>query len=158
MKKNTVTALVLCAVGGLYAQETASSSGGEAIGKEGSASFTLGQVVYITPSSQSNSETQGIQQPYEVYDVLEKDAIRNSNILISSSPNPTTDVVNLEINQYADENLSYQLLSLSGQLIDSKKIKEKITSISMKELAQGTYILKVTNNSVAIQTFKIIKN
>jgi hypothetical protein len=48
----------------LKAQNTTSTSGGDATGIDGSASYSIGQVVYSSFISNSGSSNQGVQQPY----------------------------------------------------------------------------------------------
>ena len=50
----------------MYAQETISISGGEAIGSEGSASYSVGQLVYTTIIG-SGSVIQNVQQNIELF-------------------------------------------------------------------------------------------
>ena len=50
----------------LHAQEAIFTTGGEASGNGGSASFSVGQVAYQTYSGTSGSLVEGVQQPYEI--------------------------------------------------------------------------------------------
>ena len=69
-KKKLLTAVMLLGLGGLtslQAQEAIPATGGEASGSGGSASYTVGQVVYTTNvGTNGNSVAEGVQQPYEI--------------------------------------------------------------------------------------------
>jgi hypothetical protein len=53
----------------VYAQESANSSGGKAIGVGGTVSYSVGQVFYTTNIGNSSSIAQGVQNAYEIYSV-----------------------------------------------------------------------------------------
>lgn len=158
MKKNFFVAVALLATVMSNAQQSAVASGGEAAGSKGSASFTLGQVAYTAPASDSGSAAQGLQQPYEISEVVSKETQPEGSLLLTTYPNPTTDGVTLDIQNYQQEKLSYVLLSLSGQVLETNTITQNTTAILLKAMAQGTYFLKVTQENTTIKTFKIIKN
>ena len=162
MKIRKVTSSVLLCLGlGLAtanAQEAAVASGGNASGSGGSVSYSVGQIVYTTNSGSSGTVAQGVQQAYEISIVTsidEKDALK-LNLL--AYPNPTSDVLVLQISDFDSENLSYQLTDVNGKLIERKKITSKTESINVLHLATAVYFLKVTQDNSEIETFKIVKN
>ena len=66
--KKTITsvAFLLLGLGGLQAQQSPTATGGEATGTGGTASYSVGQVVYTTNTGTNGSMAQGVQQPYEI--------------------------------------------------------------------------------------------
>ncbi|MGD0341661.1 MAG: hypothetical protein ABSA76_08155, partial [Bacteroidales bacterium] len=68
--KHLVNLLLALWLGGnsiaIHAQSTITTSGGNASGSGGSASYTIGQVVYSTITGTNGSSAQGVQQPYEI--------------------------------------------------------------------------------------------
>ncbi|MCB0409870.1 MAG: hypothetical protein KDD29_06595, partial [Flavobacteriales bacterium] len=56
--------ILICSI--VFAQENTVSSGGDALGVGGSASYSVGQVVYTTHTGVNGSIAQGVQQPYEI--------------------------------------------------------------------------------------------
>lgn len=139
-----------------YAQQATTASGGEAIGSGGSASFSIGQIVYTTHIGNNESVAQGVQQPYEISisTGLNETGI---NLSLIAYPNPTTSDLILQVDNY-DKDLSYQLFDIGGKLIESKQIKANTSTIAMNELAAATYFLKVSQNNNEIKSFKILKN
>ena len=147
---------------GLQAQESNIVSGGEASGNGGSASYTVGQMVYTTTSGTSGSVSQGIQQPFEI---SVETGIEQKGIDLQCTvyPNPVTDYLLLNIDdnivqEYLQTSkLSYQLFDTKGQVIATNKIKTTKTKIEMNNLTQGNYLLRIVENDKAIKTFKIVK-
>jgi hypothetical protein len=68
LKKSFIPCLLMMFIGikaiNIQAQETVSTSGGNASGSGGSASYTIGQVAYTSNTSSAGTVSQGIQQPY----------------------------------------------------------------------------------------------
>lgn len=159
-KKATLSILLFLGLGlaNANAQEAAVASGGNASGSGGSVSYSIGQILYTTNSGSSGTVAQGVQQAYEisiVTSISEKGAL-NLNLL--AYPNPTSDVLLLQIPDFDSENLSYQLMDVNEKLIERKKITGKTESINVLNLATAIYFLKVTQDNNEIKTFKIIKN
>jgi len=148
-------AFLLFGLGGMYAQEVVSTTGGNATGIGGSLSYTVGQLVYTTNTGTNGSVLQGIQQPFEIYTTV---GINEStiNLELSVYPNPTTNYLILKVEEMED--LTFQLFDLQGKDIENMKVMEMNTTIKMDRLPKATYILKVVKNNKLVKTFKIIKN
>lgn len=143
----------------LQAQETNSSSGGNAKGNEGSISYSVGQIVYSFHKEAACSLTQGVQQAYEISVVtgIEKAEIK---LEMSVYPNPIVDHFNLQItdkNLIDTASLQYQLIDINGKQIENKTIWNSISRISCVKLKASIYFLTITQNKSRIKTFKIIK-
>lgn len=146
--------LVILGIGELDAQETTIASGGNANGSGGSASYSVGQVVYTSNSNTEGNITQGVQQPFEIFTIGLIEKTNSFEVLIF--PNPTTSYLTLKVKN--NTNLTYQLCDLSGKQIRYSKLNSTTTIVEMESLATATYILKVMENNQIIKTFKIIKN
>ena len=142
---------------GLHAQETVPATGGDATGAGGSSNYTVGQVVYTTNTGTNGSVAQGVQQPYEISTSvgIEVTAI---NLELVAYPNPTNNALTLNIGNYNNEKLTYQLYDMQGKLLDSKQVVNSSTTIGMQELPVSTYLLNVLDNNALIKTFRIVKN
>ncbi len=139
-------------------QNAIPATGGNATGSGGSASYSVGQVVYTTNVGPTGSVAQGVQQPYEISIVIGLEEAKEINLLVSAYPNPTKEFLNLKVENYNVENLSYQLFDIQGKLLESKKIESKETSIVTSNLVPATYFLRVIESNREIKTFKIVKN
>jgi hypothetical protein len=140
------------------AQNTNPTTGGNATGSGGSVSYSVGQVVYTTNVGTTGSVAQGVQQPYEISIVIGLEEAKEINLKVSAFPNPTKEFLNLKVENYNVDNLSYQLFDIQGKLLESKKIESKETSIVTSNLVPATYFLKVIESNKEIKTFKIVKN
>ena len=151
----TSATFLLLGLGVINAQETVTAAGGEATGTGGTASYSVGQVVYTTNTGTNGSVAQGVQQPYEISVItgINETAI---NLEMIVYPNPTKNYLTLKVED--NVNLSYQLYDLQGKVIEDKKVTADNTTIKMEALPKATYFLKVTDNNKTVKTFKVIKN
>lgn len=147
--------MILNGLADLSAQQNTDASGGNASGIGGSASFSIGQVDYITASDSSGNITQGLQQSYEILIIR---GIEEIDINLTLYPNPAVDFVVLSVQNTTIENMTYMLYDVQGKLIENKKLNDSQTSISMADLANDIYFIKVLNNVSELKIFKIIKN
>ena len=157
--KKTITsaAFLLLGLGGLHAQESINGSGSEATGTGGTASYSVGQVVYTTATGTNGSVAQGVQQPYEI-SVTTGINETTINLEMSVYPNPTTNYLTLKVESEQIEILTYQLIDIQGKVIENKKVTADNSTIKMTELPKATYFLSVVNNNQVVKTFKVIKN
>ena len=130
------------------AQTSVNATGGDASGSAGSASYSVGQVVYSTHTGTSGSVAEGVQQPYEISVVTGIEEAKGINLSVSAYPNPTTDYLTLSIDNSVKTNhdlsqLSYQLYDMNGKLLQSENITGNQTSIVMSNLVPATYFVKV---------------
>jgi len=161
MKKNNVIQIIilqLCLYSCLYAQEAIPATGGEASGAGGNVSYTVGQVLYNTYTGPSNSEAQGVQQPYEISIVVGIEVPQGIQLHCKVFPNPSTSYLQLEIENYDMKDLQYQLFDITGKLLQRQAVRSSSTVIDMQQYATATYLLHVIDGGNTVQTFKIIKN
>lgn len=157
-KKLKLNVILLLGLGltGLQAQEAIPIAGGNASGSEGSASYTVGQVIFTTYTGINGSVSQGVQQPFEISVVTGLEDVKGIILYALVYPNPTNDFLTLSIENLEVSNLSYQLLNMSGKLLEAKKIEGNHTIISLSKLVPSTYFLKIMENNKEVKTFKII--
>jgi hypothetical protein len=141
----------------IRAQQGTVAAGGDASGVDGSVSYSIGQVDYITAEGTGGTITQGLQQPFEIIVVT---GIDNAEINLSATvyPNPTVDLVTLNVTETSTEDMTFILCDVQGKLIRNEKLSGSQTVISMAELKKATYLIKVLNNNKEVKIFKIIKN
>lgn len=158
-KRLIMNAVLLLGLGlaGLHAQESKNAAGGDASGTGGSATFSVGQVVYQTSTGTSGSVTEGVQQPYEIFAITGINGTKEKTLSISAYPNPTANNLILSIDKIEISNLSYQLYSFNGELLLDKKIESTKTTIDLSNFVSASYFIKVIQDSNEIKTFKIIK-
>ncbi len=154
-KTITSVAFLLLGLGGLNAQEVKTSSGGEATGTGGTASYTVGEVIYTSNRGTNGSVTQGVQQPFGITTTL---GINETtiNLELSVYPNPTTDYLTLKTEKI--EGVNFQLFDVQGKIIENKTVTNTSTNISLEAQPAAIYFLNITDKNKLLKTFKIIKN
>ena len=140
------------------AQETITTTGGDASGSGGSASYSVGQVAYQTYTGTNGSVAEGVQQPFEISMVTSVEEANGINLSISAYPNPARDYLTLEVKDYDFSNLTYQLYDIHGKLLQNEKITGNQTSIFMSNLLPATYFVKILEGNNEVKIFKVIKN
>lgn len=162
MTKNNLKTILLLAIGTLWAsigqaQESSNSSGGDATGSGGSVAFSVGQINYTSIAGGAGSVDQGIQHAYEIFTISIKET--ELNISLIAFPNPTAEHLTLQIVDYNNEKLLYQLFDMQGNQLSNGRIVATQTQLSMNNLPNATYYVNITNQEKKIvQSFKIIKN
>ena len=145
---------------GALAQRSLSVSGGGASGSGGSISYSVGQLVYTTHVSNEGTIVQGVQHAYTISEETVGESTGPFALQCRVYPNPASDqlLVDLGDPQLLDQqNLSYRLVRLDGQVIQRRKIQDTRTRISLAGLAPGSYLLILLAGQQPIQTFQIIK-
>ena len=161
MTKNKSRPLAMLMAGLLWAgfaqaQESANSSGGDATGSSGTVAYSVGQVVYTTNTGSNGSVALGVQHAYGIFTVGIKETALN--ISLTAFPNPTTENLTLQISDYNNEKLSYQLFDIQGKQLSNGPITAQQTQIDMTGLPTATYFVNiVTQENKKVQSFKIIK-
>lgn len=140
------------------AQQSVSATGGEATGSGGSVSYTVGQVAYTTYTESEGTISQGVQQPYEIFDIGSSADEYGISLELSVYPNPASNFLMLIVKDIRPGNLTYQLFDANGKLLENKEIVDAETTILMDELSPAIYLLKVSDHDKEVKTFKIIKN
>lgn len=137
------------------AQVSVNASGGSASSSEGSVDYSIGQVVYTTNIAESGSVAQGIQQPYVILEFEEPNGTKAS---ISAYPNPTTDLLTLDVRKTDLSAFSFRLYDIVGRLLQNEPIITRETNINMSSFLTGIYFIKVFQENNEMKTFKIVKN
>jgi len=161
-KRLKMCTLLLLGLGltGLQAQENLNTSGGNATGNGGSASYSVGQVVYTTSTGTTGSIAHGVQQAFEISVVVGLEEANSIQLSASAYPNPSTDYLTLEVLEVKDfkpSTLSFQLYDMQGKLLQSQQLKDSQTRLNMSKLEPAIYFIKVRERNREVKTFKIIK-
>ena len=141
----------------LFAQETYTTTGGNATGTTGNASYTIGQVFYVKKTgTNGNYITDGVQQAFEISSIINIPVAKDINL--TAHPNPTSDYLIVDIENYESDNLTYQFFDINGKLLISGQINSQETCINTNKLKPSIYFVKIIDGNKIIKTFKIIKN
>jgi len=160
MKKNRnkmlFTLFLSMGLAQLSAQQAIVATGGNSSSNGGSISYSVGQIAYTSSSGAYGSVNQGVQQPYEFFNV----GLRENpgvSLQLMVYPNPTHSEVTLNTGSLSQKNLVYRLFDERGKLLQTQKTGSSLTEIPMQSLPVAAYLLKILDGESEIQTFKIIK-
>lgn len=137
------------------AQKAVITSGSNGFGTGGSISYTVGQVAYKSISGANSSITVGLQQSSGI-NVLDVEDIHKPNLNVLVYPNPTTDLLVLDLRNPKQE-MEFALYDTLGKRMMYDIIIEQKTGISIKGFSDATYFLIVFNGNQIIKRFQIIK-
>jgi len=158
MKKINLSLFALFYVIILSAQETIPATGGNISSNDGSISYSIGQVTYSAHFGAEGSVTEGVQQPYEISIVTGHEHKKSFKLNCNIYPNPTKDLLTLEIKNYNNHQLSYQLYDNKGIILHTKNVLISKTSIDLQNLVPACYFLKILHKQDEVIVFKINKH
>lgn len=156
MKNFGYIVVLLLAPFSMSGQVSVNSSGGEAIGSNGSVSFSVGQVDYINFSSAQNMMSEGVQQPIELYTVKIEEL--QEKVYLTLYPNPTTQNLWLQFDGAVHNRKKIEVYSISGQKVKSLEIDESKPQLDVSDLANGTYIIRVYAHGTVLFTKRFVKS
>lgn len=139
-----------------FSQESVHTAGGEANGAGGKVSYSIGQPLYTTDNGSGGSVSKGVQHAYEIIAIGIKEI--DLDIKLSVYPNPTTDVLTIEISDYKNESLKFNMYDAAGKLVESGTIASNKTSVITSALASGVYFLNIMSQNKNVLSYKVIKN
>ncbi len=143
----------------LSAQENLTSAGGDYSGSSGSISYSVGQIAYLSENNSDYSISEGVQQPFEISQILSLIEAKNIEISLAVFPNPTYDIVKIELKNDELNNYKYQLTDLIGNIIEENKLFKKEVFVDLSKLPKTSYLLKISllENQKEIKIVKISK-
>lgn len=141
-------------------QDRLTTIGTEQIDSRDSSAYTIGQITYRDKTSEGASAIKDIQYTYKIYN-LNLNENRN-NFYAQLFADPTSSYLILQLANYKNDNLSYQLIDMHGEIvkeskIDEAKIANNKTQIDVILLPISSYILNVFEKNEKKESFKIIK-
>ncbi|HBX50568.1 MAG: hypothetical protein A2275_15740 [Bacteroidetes bacterium RIFOXYA12_FULL_35_11] len=160
MKKTILLPVFICFFGFAFSQsigpDIITSSGNYHDNGTVSISWTLGEGVIETFSDGNTILTQGFQQPY--YDLVLVETI-DENINISCYPNPTTQFINLEWQIPGTNEVSVEIIDMTGRILLNKNYKEDNAKkqINLSTFPQADYFIRLAKEGKTVKTYKITK-
>jgi len=86
---------------------------------------------------------------------LSNDAFEKLNVSIY--PNPTTDILNIQIKDVLSESITFTIYDISGKkVLNQSVMPSNLNQVIVSNLSSGVYILQINNLNIS-QSFKFIK-
>lgn len=153
MKEKIIPIGLFLLTASLSAQEVISSQGDSYSNGTHTLDYTIGEPVIETVSNGTNDLTQGFHQTNLVITKIED---VNIDLNVSIFPNPTSELVNLTMEDFLG--FTINLFDISGKLLQQKVLTDNKTTVSLDVYPKGSYMLTLTNNdNKKIKTYQIIK-
>lgn len=141
----------------ISAQQIVNTIGGNDAGINGFVSFSVGQITYSSNISSDGNETQGVQQPSEIWSTFGIDMNTLVDFECQVFPIPSTDLVNIMFSASIDPNVySYECFDITGKLLTRGLIGSNLTMIHLGKFSSQILFLKVSDCSNQTKTFVII--
>lgn len=87
-----------------------------------------------------------------------KELYSNFNDYLFVYPNPTNDILHINITQFTPQNLNCEIYNANGQLVKTIKQLEFQNTVNLSDLANGMYVVKVYNSEVnAVKKITVAK-
>ncbi|MCP4442391.1 MAG: T9SS type A sorting domain-containing protein [Aureispira sp.] len=84
--------------------------------------------------------------------------VKALEIELAVYPNPTTSILNIQVEELPSKPLNARLLDVSGKQLKALELQDNSTNISVTDLPVGTYILTIEDLQAKTQkSYKIIK-
>lgn len=151
----TICFLFLCS-NLIHAQQSTVTTGGKAVGVNGSTTYSVGDLIIPANSGPGGSVGSGIQIPFEISLVT---ALPNTELILSASvfPNPTSNSVRLKIGDPFLNNYYFFLYDAFGNLLKSAQVRNETTEIDLTIYPKGIFLLTIKNKGRQATSFKIVK-
>ncbi len=143
------------------APQSVNSAGTKMTQANGSLSFTVGELVVL---SQTDSEGNTLGGGFTAGATLSTMSIQETDAAILDVkvyPNPTSELVNIQINHSTLEQVLVTITDLQGKEVYSAKYAgiSNVIGINTASYATGSYVLSLKNlNNQVLGTYKIIKH
>lgn len=157
--KHFFTLTLTCLVSlNLTGQTSVNTCGGDGTGNGGSVAFSIGQVFFQVVEDPQISFSEGVQQAFEISivdGIEEEDPL---SFVISAFPNPTMDVLHIELKDEFTGSVMFQVHDAIGNLIQEGEVSTSKFTIQTTDWSGGSYYLRVYNtDSLQSSTLKFIK-
>ena len=156
MKRTYLLLFVLCGLGlSAYSQESITSAGGDGSGSGGTVAYTVGQIAFTYKSDTTGNVSEGVQQSHETFTVGVYQY--QPSFTTSAYPNPVSDFITIDLKQYTEDEINFQLVDIVGNVIQQQPLTETQTHIDLSPYTTGIYFIKVIKNARETTITKIIK-
>ena len=142
-----------------FSQQDVLPSGGEATSKDGSFSYSVGQILttQVNPPSDAWPD-EAITISHGVQQFFIPSCQFNADIKITAFPNPSKGLVNIELSKWDDVEIFLSVYDALGRSIIKKALSEKRTQLNLSQLNSGIYLFSIDNICGTSTTFKLILN
>ena len=142
-----------------FAQQDVVTNGGDAKSEGGSFSYSVGQILVsqVEPPSGSWSE-EAITINHGVQQFFIPNCENNQQVKITAFPNPSNGLVNIELSNWDDVEVSVAVFDVLGKSLLQQPLSKKRTQLNLSQLNSGIYLISIDNVCGSVSSFKLILN
>ena len=142
-----------------FAQQDVVTNGGDAKSEGGSFSYSVGQILVsqIDPPSSSWSN-EAITINHGVQQFFIPNCENNQQVKITAFPNPSNGLVNIELSNWDDVEVSVAVFDVLGKSLLQQPLSKKRTQLNLSQLNSGIYLISIDNVCGSVSSFKLILN
>ncbi len=160
MKRIALLAFIMVLSSKLDAQliypQVFSSFGGNLKNETVQLTWTAGEPLYETVSSNVGILTQGFNQTvYITTDIPDFPPYPLPNLTVF--PNPFQGILYVNLPTESSETLGIQLFDMFGRCILIKKTNSNLEELHLPHIANGMYVLRITRSNRILKTFRVAK-
>ena len=155
--KTALAFIVLLISGSQYSQSSVLSSGGDFKSSKASFSYSVGQILISQNLSNSTSLFgENIILSHGVQQVFLQTCDRSTKVEIIATPNPSSGIVTLNLINWDEKEIQYNVFDALGKSILSSSISNDQTKLDLSFLSSGMYIISLGYHCGTLSSFKII--
>ena len=155
--KTTLAFIVLLISGNQYSQSSVLSSGGDFKSSKASFSYSVGQILISQNLSNSTSLFgENIILSHGVQQVFLQTCDRSTKVEIIATPNPSSGIVTLNLINWDEKEIQYNVFDALGKSILSSSISNDQSKLDLSFLSSGMYIISLGYHCGSLSSFKII--
>lgn len=140
------------------AQVALVATGNNGSSSSGTISYSVGQVAYTSSSASNISVNQGVQQPFEIFDLAGVVTQKTSKYNISLFPNPAENYITLTLDSLNVKELSFRIIDLSGKIMTQGVLIGPSTQIPVDRFAEGSYMVYILKRNELVHSFLLVKH
>ena len=141
----------------IFSQSTITTSGGDFKSDKNSFSFTVGQILTSQDLSKSTSLFgENVILSHGVQQVFIQNCDDNSRVEIIATPNPSSGIVTLNLINWDEEEIQYNVFDVLGKNVLSSSISDDQLRLDLSFLSSGMYIISLGYHCGSLSSFKII--
>ena len=149
--------VLLLTSGNQYSQSSVLSSGGDFKSSKASFSYSVGQILISQNLSNSTSLFgENIILSHGVQQVFLQTCDRSTKVEIIATPNPSSGIVTLNLINWDEKEIQYNVFDALGKSILSSSISNDQTKLDLSFLSSGMYIISLGYHCGSLSSFKII--
>jgi len=149
--------VLLLISGNQYSQSSVLSSGGDFKSSKASFSYSVGQILISQNLSNSTSLFgENIILSHGVQQVFLQTCDRSTKVEIIATPNPSSGIVTLNLINWDEKEIQYNVFDALGKSILSSSISNDQSKLDLSFLSSGMYIISLGYHCGSLSSFKII--